>query len=79
MVQKLTLNDTMIGSKAKVKDMTVDMGTKRRLMDLGIVKGTVIEKLYASPLGNPVAYLIRGTVIALREEEAKGIIVEGAE
>lgn len=71
------LNKISKGEKSKVIDITVKSDAKRRLMDLGIVKGTIIEKLYTSPSGSPSAYLIRGTVIALRDEEAESIIVEG--
>ena len=46
------------------------------LSDLGIVAGTEIESLYKSPFGNPAAYLIRGTVFALRNETAEKIIME---
>ena len=72
-----TLNKMSKGEKALVKDIIAESVTKRRLMDLGIVKGTVVEKLYTSPSGSPSAYLIRGAVIALREEEAENITVEG--
>lgn len=71
------LNKISKGEKAKVIDIAAKSDTKRRMMDLGIIKGTVIEKLYTSPSGSPSAYLIRGTVIALRDEEAQSIIVEG--
>jgi len=71
------LNKISKGEKVKVIDIAAKSDTKRRMMDLGIIKGTVIEKLYTSPSGSPSAYLIRGTVIALRDEEAQSIIVEG--
>lgn len=48
---------------------------RRRLQDLGIVEGTTIECLQKSPSGDPVAYKIRGTIIALRSEDANKIII----
>jgi DtxR family Mn-dependent transcriptional regulator len=48
---------------------------RRRLMDLGILPGTVITAELASPTGDPIAYRIRGALIALREEQAKSINV----
>jgi ferrous iron transport protein A len=45
------------------------------MLDLGIINGTEIEPLYKSPAGNPVAYLIRGAVIALRNDVSDGILV----
>lgn len=46
---------------------------RRRLMDLGVVPGTVIEAAFASPAGEPMAYVIRGALIALRDHQAARI------
>jgi DtxR family Mn-dependent transcriptional regulator len=43
---------------------------RRRLMDLGIVPGTLIEAAMKSPSGDPTAYWVRGALIALRKEQA---------
>lgn len=43
---------------------------RRRMMDLGIVPGTIIKAEMVSPSGDPTAYLIRGALIALRREQA---------
>ena len=51
---------------------------KRRLMDLGIIPGTKIKALLKSPFKDPVAYLIRGTTIALRKDQAEGIFIKYA-
>lgn len=49
---------------------------RRRLMDLGIVPGTVVEVEMHSPSGDPTAYRIRDTIIALRREQARHIRIE---
>ena len=49
---------------------------RRRNLDLGIVPGTNIKMLFESHSGNPKAYLIRETVIALRNEDANKILVK---
>ncbi len=49
---------------------------RRRMMDLGILPGTVIDVEMTSPSGDPTAYKVRGALIALREEQAKLIQVE---
>ena len=49
---------------------------RRRLMDLGILPGTVIETEMTSPGGDPTAYRVRGAAIALRKEQARHIRVE---
>ena len=49
---------------------------RRRLMDLGIVPGTVISMAMASAGGDPKAYNIRGAMIALREDQADFIYIQ---
>ena len=46
---------------------------KRRILDLGIIEGTKIKPVLKSPLGDPIAYEVRDTLICLRNEEAKNI------
>jgi DtxR family Mn-dependent transcriptional regulator len=48
---------------------------RRRLLDLGVVPGTVIRVELASASGDPMAYRIRGAVIALRRAQADDILV----
>ncbi|HMK08221.1 MAG TPA: FeoA family protein, partial [Anaerolineales bacterium] len=43
---------------------------RRRMLDLGLLPGTTIEAVMASPTGDPTAYLIRDALIALRHEQA---------
>jgi len=68
------LSQLKIGEKGKV--IRVEYNDRQRLYDLGIIEGTEIEALYKSPFGNPTAYLIRGTVFALRDDTADMIVVE---
>jgi DtxR family Mn-dependent transcriptional regulator len=49
---------------------------RRRLMDLGILPGTVIEADLRSPSGDPTAYRIRDALIALRKEQAEWIRIK---
>ena len=51
---------------------------RRRLLDLGFVSGTPVEVEMVSPGGDPTAYRVRGTVVALRREQAGLIRVESA-
>lgn len=50
--------------------------SRRRLLDLGFVPGTVVVIQNISPLGNPVAYCLRDTLIALRKEQSDQVIIE---
>jgi DtxR family Mn-dependent transcriptional regulator len=49
---------------------------RRRLLDLGVLPGTLVEAELPSPVGDPVAYRIRDTLIALRREQARCIRVQ---
>lgn len=74
--QLMPLSFLPTGRKARVKALMSNGISRRRMLDLGLISDTVIEALQKSPSGDPVAYLIRGAVIALRSEEASKIIVE---
>ena len=65
-----------IGSFGKVKGITAEGSIRRRMLDLGLISDTDVLALRKSPLGDPIAYEIRGAVIALRFEEASKILVE---
>lgn len=72
----IPLNFLPLGKKAKVKVLTSDGTIRRRMLDLGLISDTEVEALQKSPSGDPIAYYIRGAVIALRSEEASKILVE---
>lgn len=72
----IPLNFLPLGKKAKVKVLTSDGTIRRRMLDLGLISDTEVEALQKSPSGDPIAYSIRGAVIALRSEEASKILVE---
>jgi len=72
---RFPLNQLPVGQKAYVKELTSRGAARRRMLDLGLIGGTEIESLYRSPSGDPVAYLIRGAVIALRSDMSENILV----
>ena len=49
---------------------------RRRLADVGFTKGSRVQCLGRSPLGDPIAFGVKGSVIALRREDAAGIWIE---
>ncbi len=65
----MLLSDLKIQEKAEIKAIRVSGRQGRRLLDLGFIPGTIIKAIRKSPLGDPVAYRIKGTVLALRKEE----------
>lgn len=72
---KIPLSSLPIGRHGKVMTITSEGPTRRRMLDLGFVRGTDVLALRKSPLGDPTAYKIRGAVIALRQEEASYIYI----
>lgn len=67
------LNQLPLNKSGKINKIECGEGIKRRLLDMGLVKGTEITPILISPSGDPRAFLVRGTIIAIREEDAKNI------
>lgn len=63
------------GEKGFVLRVEAEMGLKRRLRDIGFINGAEVMLLHSSPSGDPRAYKIKGAVIALRNIDAKNIII----
>ena len=59
----------------RILDLKCEGAYRRRLLDLGLIPGTEVRAVLMSPLGTPMAYDIRGSIIALRLEDASKIIV----
>lgn len=72
----MTLNELKINKKARVIEIQINSSIKRRLLDLGIIKGTNIKPVLKSPSGSPRAYEIKDTLIAIRNDDAEKILVE---
>ena len=60
---------------AFIKECTI----KRRLSGLGINEGTQLIRLFSASGGDPTAYSVRGTVVALRKSDAENIMVRGVD
>lgn len=71
----IRMSDMQSGQHGRVVDLTTDGGLRERLVDLGLIPGTVIERLMSSPVGDPVCYRIRGAMIAIRSCDADRITV----
>ena len=64
-----------INKCAKIHSLNCNGDLRRRLLDLGLVHGTNITAVLKSPTGNPIAYEVRGSIIALRKEDSKLIMI----
>jgi DtxR family Mn-dependent transcriptional regulator len=77
----IPLDDLDLGTPGKVVSLSprIRGQERRRMMDLGILPGTVIQAEMVSPTGDPTAYRIRDALIALRADQARCIRVEPVE
>ena len=71
-----TLRNIAVGETAKVKRLHGEGALKRRIMDMGITKGSQIYVRKVAPLGDPVEITIRGYELSLRKDDADGIEME---
>lgn len=71
----LTMAALAPGTRALVHSLEAKGLLRRRLLDLGLVPGTVVAAIGRSPAGDPTAYRIRGAVMALRTDVARQIRV----
>ena len=71
-----TLRDIPFGTAARVRKLHGEGALKRRIMDMGITKGSEIYVRKVAPLGNPVEVTIRGYELSLRKDDADCIEME---
>lgn len=64
------------GEECLIDKITLSGSMRRRLLDLGLAPNTKVKCVGKSPLGDPKAFLIRGAVIALREDDCKKILIK---
>jgi Fe2+ transport system protein FeoA len=72
---ELQLNDLEPGQKGVVVNIKGSGATRRRIMDMGIVRGSEIKVIRRAPLGDPVEFEIRDYNLTLRKSEAERIYV----
>ena len=71
-----TLKDVNIGATAKVVKLHGEGAIKRRIMDMGITKGTAVTLRKVAPLGDPMELRVRGYELSIRKSDAELIEVE---
>lgn len=72
----MTLDNAKVGSTVKVKKLTGEGATKKRIMDMGITKGSELYIRKVAPLGDPVEITVRGYELTIRKLDAKLIEIE---
>ncbi len=71
-----TLKEVPVGGSGRVVQLNGEGPVKRRIMDMGITKGTEIYVRKVAPLGDPVEVTVRGYELSLRKADADMICVE---
>ena len=71
-----TLRQVKIGDTVTVVKLHGEGAVKRRIMDMGITKGTAVHVRKVAPLGDPVEVTVRGYELSIRKEDAEMIEVE---
>lgn len=70
------LSELAPGGRGRVVALEGAGDASRRLMDLGLVRGTTVEVIRTAPLGDPLEVRLRGFMLTLRRTEAENITVE---
>ena len=70
-----TLKDVKIGETVVIDKLNGEGALKRRIMDMGLTKGTQVYVRKVAPLGDPMELTVRGYELSLRKSEAESILV----
>lgn len=71
-----TLLDMQPGQKAVVRKVHGEGNLRRRILDMGILRGAELEMIKRAPLGDPIEVKVRGYDLSLRQSESSLVEVE---
>ena len=71
-----TLKDVKVGENVKVTRVTGGGPIRRRIMDMGIIRGTSVLVRKVAPLGDPIELTVRGYELSIRKADAETVEVE---
>ena len=72
----MTLKEAQVGGTVKVTRLHGEGAVKRRIMDMGITRGTEVYVRKVAPLGDPIEVTVRGYELSLRKVDAEMVEVE---
>ena len=70
-MDKYSLDELPLNENGYIINLKSQGQLRRRMLDLGLVKNTKIKPIFISPSGDPRAYEVRGSVIAIRKQDAR--------
>ncbi len=71
-----TLRETACGATVTVRKIDGEGAVRRRIMDMGLTKGTQVLVRKVAPLGDPIELTVRGYELSIRKADAESILVE---
>ena len=74
-----TLNHLTPGERGAVENISASTPSlRRRLLEMGLTRGTIVELIRVAPMGDPIEISVRGYRLSLRREEASSIVIKKA-
>ena len=75
MEEIIRLSELLAGCSATVEEVNCAEYLRNRVLDMGIIKGAELSTVLRAPFGDPVAYAVKNTLIALRRRDSREILV----
>ncbi len=76
MADEKDLSQLAPGGQARITRINGSSPFKKRLMEMGLIRGELIIKVKLAPLADPAEYIVKGYHISLRGEEARDVIIQ---
>jgi ferrous iron transport protein A len=73
---EISLDELEVKGKCRISKIRGNKAIKKRLLEMGFVKGTEIYVEKVAPLGDPMELVLKGYHLSLRREEAKDVFIE---
>ncbi len=75
-MHEVTLNSLSAGERGTIQRITTSApNVRRRLLEMGLIKGSVVEVIRSAPLGDPIEVKVKGYRLSLRRVEAESVII----
>ena len=75
-VKNISLNELSPGSEGCIVQIRGKSPFKKRLLEMGLIRGESIRKVKLAPLADPSEYIVKNYHVSLRKEEARDVIIE---
>ncbi len=72
---EVRLSELKPGERGIISKVTGDRALRRRLLDMGLTRGTEITVVRRAPLGDPIEFLLKGYNLSLRKKESENVYV----